>query len=189
MLCLNNHKSSYELINRSEINIQFKDLVFFLSHYSRLLVFSHSLLKEIGFTLKTDHVHPVKWILRVVYFRIAEWIEQSISHKFHVQFHQLQFKTNKYLGVHPNKFNGNAFTKKFDFYINSFSDNRMDSFFSQLVFKMTVQKTCEVSMHAFISTYQFVREGESRHQLSFFEPENSTEWTTEENPFNSSKSN
>jgi len=47
----------------------------------------------------------------------------------------------------------------------------------------------KISMKALVSWNQFIWESKTRHERSFFEPENCTEWSRKEDSFNSSKSN
>lgn len=79
----------------SEVSIESEFLIFLISHDTSFLVFTDSLLEEIGLALEGDHVHPVEGVLGVVHFLVAEGIDEPVSNEFDVLLHELRGKREK----------------------------------------------------------------------------------------------
>merc|ERR1711997_682436 len=91
-----------------KISINGKYAVFGLGHDSSLLVFTNAFFKKVGLAIKGNIFHEIKGIFYVIFFVTAQFNEKTISYIFDVNFHH-----------------------------HSFTDNKFNSFFWQLIFQMT----------------------------------------------------
>jgi hypothetical protein len=138
-----------------------------------LSVLSHSLLEKVGLSLKTDHLHPLEWVLNLEKFWHSESKKEMVSDELDVLRHQSR--------VHTDQLDGQRLGDETHLDLNSLTDNGVNFLVGQFVVQVLVDETCEVGVHALISRDELIGEGQTGHQASLFEPEDRTEAATEEN--------
>ena len=83
-------KIQLKLIKCSELRAQFETVLLSGGHYSRFLILSNSLLKEISLAFNGDEIHPFEGVLDVVELRSSQDCKESISNKLDVLAHLLR---------------------------------------------------------------------------------------------------
>jgi len=72
---------------------------------------------------------------------------------------------------------------------HSLVDDLEDALIRQLVIEVLVEEAGEVGVHTLITRDKLIREGETRHQTTLLEPEDSAEATGEEDALDGGEGN
>jgi len=135
-------------------------------------VIRHTLLEEVGLSLKRDHVHEVEGVGGIVDLLIAKSNEQTVSDELDVLAHEL--------GVHADEGDGEGISQELLFDDDGLLYNLLQEFGVGPPPEMTKQETSEVGVHTLITADQLIGEGETGHESAFLQPEDGSERSGEE---------
>mmetsp|Transcript_7100 Transcript_7100/g.25965 ORF Transcript_7100/g.25965 Transcript_7100/m.25965 type:complete len:325 (+) Transcript_7100:229-1203(+) len=145
-------------------------------HDTSLLVFTDTLLEEVGLTLQGDKLHPVERVGGVVLLGQAQRREQVVGDVLNVVAHHAR--------VHADEGARKGVAHKLLFNFNRFLDDSADGFIARLVVQQAVQHARKVTVQAFVAGDEFIGEGQTRHQATLLEPVDGAERTREEDTLN-----
>ena len=161
-----------------EVSIDSKGVRLFglSSHNTGLLVLSNTLLKEVGLSLKRNHLHPFEGVGGIVDLLVAESNNKTISDELDVLAHHLL--------VHTDERDGERVAHELTLNVDSLPDDLLNSLLRQLVVEHGVEKTGKVAMETLITRDELIGESKTRHLAALLEPENGTETSREEDTLN-----
>ena len=154
-----------------EICIQGELVVLLVGHDSGLLVVADSLLEEVGLSIQRDVLHEVKWILDIVDLGAAQLDEKPVRHKLDVDLHEV--------AVHADQVNGQGLGQELCFDCDCLADDFFDALLRGLVQEVVEHEAGEVGVQALVARDELVTEGETGHEATLLQPENSCETTGE----------
>ena len=109
-------------------------------------------------------------------FVAIERQEQSVCAKFNVLAHECR--------VHADEFDGQCGRDKFFFNVDCVFDDLCNAFGFEFVLQLCVEFARKVTVHAFVSGYEFIGRAQPGQQSSFFQPEDCAKGSGEEYALN-----
>ena len=90
------------------------------------------------------------------------------------------------MAIHADESDWQSLGQELGLNLDSLADDFLNSLFGGLVHQMSEHQACEVGVETFVSGDELVAKRQTWHKTSLLEPEDGSETSGEENPFNGS---